>query len=78
MVFNFKCGTCAETFNVEFKYLLNKECLICPNCSNTLTDNNFQKIKGATQLLHSYNENSTLKTNGMTHSNPNHFHFTIQ
>ena len=78
MTYNFKCGTCSETFNVYDKNLVKKDSLICPNCSNKLPDEVFQKLKSAAELLVEVNKNSTKLDGAVTRQNSNHFYYTLQ
>lgn len=71
--FSFTCHTCSEQFNVEFKYILNKDSLVCPNCSNTLPDDAFQKLKTIVTSLTEYEQSGV--HNCMEKAN--HFAVTI-
>ncbi len=78
MMYTFTCNKCLESFNVQSKYLVQKERLICPNCSNQLPDNVFEKLKSAAQALNEYDKNSEILNNNITLSNKNHFYYKIQ
>lgn len=52
--FSFSCGICGEQFNVEFGYLLEKEHVSCPNCSNTLSDDALNHLKTIVKSLNEY------------------------
>lgn len=52
--FSFSCGKCSEQFNVEFGYLLEKEHVCCPNCSNTLPDDALKHLKTIVTSLNEY------------------------
>ena len=52
--FHFLCGKCEEQFNVEFEYLLEKEHVSCPNCSNTLSDDALKHLKTIAISLKEY------------------------
>lgn len=72
--FCFTCMTCNEKFNVEFKHMLKKDALVCPNCSNTLPDDVFQHLKTIATSIKAYE--SSWVDNLMEKSN--HFDMTIQ
>lgn len=55
--YNFECFDCGCKFNVESKYLVQKENLICPNCSAKLPDNIFEVLKTAAKALEEYDKN---------------------
>ncbi len=71
--FEFKCQSCNEQFNVGFEYMLKKESLVCPNCSNTLPDDVFKHLITITKSIEEY------EASGMNNhrENPNHFAMTI-
>lgn len=71
--FNFKCQNCNEQFNVGFEYMLKKESLVCPNCSNTLPNNVFKHLKTIAKSIEEYEENSL----DNHENNLNHFDMTI-
>lgn len=52
--FSFSCGKCEEQFNVEFGYLLEKEHVCCPNCSNTISDDALKHLKTIATSLKEY------------------------
>ena len=52
--FSFSCGKCEEKFNVNFGYFLKKENLSCPNCSNTIPDNSFKRLKTIAESIKEY------------------------
>lgn len=52
--FSFMCNECEEKFNVEFRYLLEKEHISCPNCSNTLSDDALKHLKTIATSLNEY------------------------
>lgn len=52
--FKFTCNECEEQFSVEFKYMLKKEALVCPNCSNTLSDDALQHLKTIVSSIEEY------------------------
>lgn len=55
--YNFECLDCGCKFNVESKYLVQKENLVCPNCSAQLPDNIFAELKTAAKSLEEYDKN---------------------
>lgn len=55
--YNFECFDCGCEFTVEEKYLVQKENLICPNCSAKLPDNIFNELKTAATALMEYDKN---------------------
>ena len=71
--FSFMCQTCNEQFNVDFEYMLKKDSLVCPNCSNTLPDDVFKHLITITKSIEEY------EASGMNNhrENPNHFAMTI-
>ncbi len=71
--FHFKCQTCNEEFNVQFRYMLKKESIICPNCSNTLPDESFKHLKAVATSLEEYG-----KAEMGRDSEFKHFNFSIQ
>ena len=78
MTYSFECCTCGETFRVFDDNLVKKDSLICPNCSNQLPDDVFQKLKAAAKLLLEVNENSTTSEKLFHAENLNHFYYKIQ
>ncbi len=70
--FNFTCQRCQEQFNVQFKYMLQKENIVCPNCSNILPETSFCHIKAVAAALKEYGEAE------MDRNKMKHFTFTIQ
>lgn len=52
--FNFICGKCEEQFNVYFDYLIKKENLVCPNCSNIIHDDSFKYLKTIAESIKEY------------------------
>ena len=57
----FYCYNCKETFNVSAKYLVAKDCIVCPNCSLKLNEQSFFNLRHAIQNLndaHSNNDNN--------------------
>ena len=78
-IFSFECCTCGESFNVYSENLVQKDCLVCPNCSNRLSDEVFQKLKASAQLLIEVDKNSKVRNaSHLTNRNPNHFDYKIQ
>lgn len=71
--FSFMCQNCNEQFNVDFEYMLKKDSLVCPNCSNTLSDDTFQHLITIAKSIKEY-EASGLERNI---EKPNHFAMTI-
>lgn len=71
--FNFKCQHCCEQFNIHFKYMLKKESIICPNCSNALPEESFKHLKAVANSLEEYGKLEMDKCNEMKH-----FVLTIQ
>lgn len=52
--YKFSCGKCEEQFNVEFRYLLEKKHIYCPNCSNVLSDDGLKYLKTIAASLKEY------------------------
>lgn len=73
--YNFECRDCEEKFNVKESFLLEKENIVCPNCSAKLPDNVFEKLKTAAKLLEEYDESRTEATKD---KNANYFVVNIQ
>ncbi len=73
--YNFECFNCSCKFNVESKYLVQKENLTCPNCSFTLPDNIFESLKTAAKALEEYDKNHPDIT---MDEPPKHFNLDIQ
>ena len=71
--FYFKCQNCSEEFNVQFKYMLKKESVVYPNCSNTLPEEAFKYIKAVATSLEEYG-----KAEMRGDSKFKHFNFSIQ
>lgn len=71
--FHFKCQTCNEQFNVEFKYMLKKDSIICPNCSNSLPEESFSHVKSIATALEEYGKAEMGRDNEFKH-----FVLTIQ
>ncbi len=69
----FTCQTCGNQFYVEPEYMLKRDSLVCPSCSNTLPDEVFQHLKNAAISLEEYRKcglNDKLSSN--------YFQLTIQ
>ncbi|MDE7323149.1 MAG: hypothetical protein K2N73_10585 [Lachnospiraceae bacterium] len=73
--YNFQCCDCNEKFNVESRYLVKKENLVCPNCSAKLSDDIFEKLKTAAITLEEYDKNHPDVT---MDENAKHFILNIQ
>ena len=61
MKIKFYCYNCHESFNIIDRYLVQKDSIICPNCSLKLNDKSFINLKHAIQNLndaHSNNDNN--------------------
>lgn len=71
--FNFKCRKCGEQFKVQFGYMLQKENIICPNCSNTFPEDSFRHIKAVVTSLEEYGKIELDK-----HNDFKHFDLSIQ
>lgn len=71
--FVFKCRKCNEQFKVQFKYMLKKDSIICPNCSNTLPQESFCHIKAVATALEEYGNAEMGRDNEFKH-----FDFSIQ
>lgn len=71
--YKFKCQACGNEFYVDSEYMIKKESLVCPNCSNTLSEKAFNHLKNAAISLEEY------RKCGMDDNlSPNHFELTIQ
>lgn len=68
--FHFQCEMCGEQFNVQLRYLLNKDSIVCPNCSASLSDDSFKYLKSAANSLYEYQKRSK--------NDPDCFVLTIQ
>lgn len=65
--FNFRCCRCGEQFNVQFKYMLKKDSIVCPNCSNSLPEDAFHHIKAVATSLEEYGKIELGKDNEFKH-----------
>ncbi len=52
--FHLQCQNCGEQFNVELKYMIKKDYIYCPNCSNVLPEEAFKHAKSAAIALEEY------------------------
>lgn len=68
--FHFLCNNCQEQFNVQMKYLLKKDSIVCPNCSIALPDDTFKHLKSVASSLDEYQKCSK--------DGPDYFILTIQ
>ena len=73
--YNFECFDCGCKFSVESKYLVQKENLVCPNCSANLPDNIFEELKTVARSLEGYDKNHPDVTMDETRK---HFKLDIQ
>jgi len=71
--FHFYCQQCNEEFNVELNYMLKKESIVCPNCSNTLPEDVFCHLKSVVTSLDEYRK-AEINQSGEA----KHFSLTIQ
>lgn len=71
--FGFTCQNCNEQFNVDFEYMLKKESLVCPNCSNSLPEESFSHVKSIATALEEYGKAEMGRDNEFKH-----FVLTIQ
>ncbi len=71
--FVFKCRKCKEQFKVQFRYMLQKEGIVCPNCSNTFPEDAFHHVKAIATSLEKYGELELDKNNEFKH-----FYLSIQ
>lgn len=67
--FNFKCQKCGEQFRVQFRYMLQKENIVCPNCSNTFPEESFRHIKAVATSLEEYGKLEMGSGNKLKHFN---------
>lgn len=73
--YNFECIKCHCKFNVESRYLVQKENLACPNCSTELPNDVFEKLKSSATALKEYDENHPNVNEDET---AKHFNLTIE
>lgn len=73
--YNLECLNCSCKFNVESRYLVQKENLVCPNCSAKLPDNIFEELKIAARALEEYDKNHPEITGD---ESAKHFNLNIQ
>ena len=52
--YHFECLACGEKFNVQSKFLVQKDSLVCPNCSAKLPDSTFEILQKAATSLRDY------------------------
>lgn len=45
MKIKFSCNNCYEDFNISAKYLIEKDGVICPNCSTEFPETSFSDLK---------------------------------
>ncbi len=65
--FVFKCRKCKEQFKVQFRYMLQKESIVCPNCSNAFPEDAFRHVKAVATSLKEYGEIELDKNNEFKH-----------
>lgn len=65
--FNFKCRKCNGQFKVQFRYMIQKDSITCPNCSNTLPEDAFRHVKVVATSLEEYGKLELDKRNEFKH-----------
>lgn len=73
--YTFECRDCNEKFNVNEVFLLQKDNLVCPNCSAKLPDSTFEKLKTVATSLEEYDKS---RTEAAKDKSANYFILTIQ
>ncbi len=73
--YHFQCLNCGEGFNVRSEFLVEKDSLVCPNCSAKLPDSTFELLKKAATSLRDYDSKNP---DAQRSENYNYFSVSIQ
>lgn len=75
MKIKFHCNNCMESFQIEDRYLVEKESVTCPNCDSKFPEENFKLLKQGVSLIRESRSQMVLENTeaGYTHR----FDFTI-
>lgn len=66
MKIKFSCNKCGENFNVSAKYLIEKDAVICPNCSSEFLNSSFVKLKEGIIKIQKCKDELSSVVNGRT------------